>query len=144
MKLKVMVTVTRLVPKDADTSDSIYLSADIIGRTNPEGVRQSSADSELRRCYDKKIKKIGRGTKVFRHLMSYFSQRENHGTLQQIEYFDWAPTTMSILNSNFLVIYSENRICLGGCMGGSPPASVGGGGSEKSGQWGVFQELPPR
>ena len=57
------------------------LSADVIGRTNPEGVRQSSADSELRRGYDKKIKKRGGGgTKVFRHLMSYVSQRKNHGS----------------------------------------------------------------
>ena len=44
--------------KDADKS-VLRLSADVIGRTNPEGVRQSSADSELRRGYDKKIKKRG-------------------------------------------------------------------------------------
>ena len=80
----VMVTVTRFVWRTL-IHQTQGLSADVIGRTNPEGVRQSSADSELRRGYDKKIKKRG-GTKVFRHLMSYFSQRKNHGTLQQIEY----------------------------------------------------------
>ena len=34
--------------KDADKSD-LRLSADLRGRTNPEGVRQSSDGSELRR-----------------------------------------------------------------------------------------------
>ena len=41
------------------------LSADVIGRTNPEGVRQSSADSELRRGYDKKIKIRGEGARKY-------------------------------------------------------------------------------
>ena len=36
--------------KDADKSD-YRLSADLRGRTNPEGVRQSSADSELNGGY---------------------------------------------------------------------------------------------
>ena len=38
------------------------LSADLRGRTNPEGVRQSSADSELKRGYrSRRSKKGGRG-----------------------------------------------------------------------------------
>ena len=47
--------------KDADKSD-LRLSADLRGRTNPEGVRQSSADSELRRGYiSRRSKKRGGG-----------------------------------------------------------------------------------
>ena len=47
--------------KDADKSDSRSVSG-LRGRTNPEGVRQSSADSELKRGYrSRRFKKEGRG-----------------------------------------------------------------------------------
>ena len=44
------------------------LSADLRGRTNPEGVRQSSADSELKRGYrSRRSKKGGEGAWRFLH-----------------------------------------------------------------------------
>ena len=46
--------------KDAEKSD-FRLSADLRGRTSPEGVRQSSADSELKRVYRSEDPKKGRG-----------------------------------------------------------------------------------
>ena len=48
--VRVMVTSLDLF-KDADKSD-LRLSADLHRTDYPEGVRQSSADSELRRGYD--------------------------------------------------------------------------------------------
>ena len=46
--------------KDADISD-LCLSADLRGRTSPEGVRQSSADSELNGNYTTRCKTGGGG-----------------------------------------------------------------------------------